>query len=59
MTIKNTKSILLVLTCVVIFSITGFGQSNGLTKDLSGKFKKFSLNRLDGKAELGKVRAGK
>ncbi len=53
------KSSLLVLTCVVIFSIIGFGQSNGLTQDLSHKFKKFTLNRLDSKDELDKVRAGK
>lgn len=56
---KNMRIFLLVLLCVLICSFTGSGQNTRLTEDLSGKFKKFSLNRLNSKTELDKVKAGK
>ncbi len=55
---QNLKSILLALASVVIFSMTIFGQNNGLSKDLSSKFKGFTLNKLNSKAVLNKVKAG-
>jgi hypothetical protein len=53
------RNLLLILTCAITLNIASYAQNPGMINDLNTKFRRYNLVRLDSRAQLDNVRAGR